>query len=37
MTGKEPRDKKKNTVPDMAGFLDVVAKGTRFSDFQKTL
>jgi len=37
MTGKEPRGKKKNTVPDMAGFLDVVAKGTGFSDLQKNI
>lgn len=35
-TGKEPGDKeKKETVPDMTGFLDVVANGTGLSAFQK--
>ena len=35
-TGKEPVDKeKKEAVPDIAGFLDVVANGTGFSAFQK--
>lgn len=35
MTGKEPGDKENKTVPDMAGFLDVIANGTGLSDFQK--
>ena len=35
-TGKEPGDKeKKEAVPDIAGFLDVVANGIGFSAFQK--